>query len=63
MGHREALEEFVKALKGEPNRMLGWEEALWATLCMFAAQESIRSGLPVDVRGLRAALLSAREQA
>lgn len=63
MGHREALQEFVKALKGEPNRMLGWEEALWATLCMFAAQESIRSGLPVDVRGLRAALLSTREQA
>lgn len=50
MGHREALEEFVAALRGEPNRLATWQDAANATLCMFAAQESIRSGGPVDLR-------------
>jgi predicted dehydrogenase/NADPH:quinone reductase-like Zn-dependent oxidoreductase len=57
MGHREALAEFVKAVKGEPNEMLTWTEAFRATLTTFAAQESIRSGLPVDLRAFRDAVL------
>lgn len=50
MGHREALREFVAALRGEPNRLLTWADASLATTCMFAAQESIRNGEPVDLR-------------
>lgn len=50
MGHREAIAEFVAALRGEPNDLLPWEEASLATRCMFAAQESIRSGELVDLR-------------
>ncbi|HUF09144.1 MAG TPA: bi-domain-containing oxidoreductase [Rhodothermales bacterium] len=50
MGHPQALAEFVKALKGEKNEMLGWDDSFSATLCMFAAQESLRSGAPVDLR-------------
>jgi hypothetical protein len=56
MGHREALTQFVTALRGEPNTMLGWEEASLATMCMFAAQESLRSGETVDLRLFREAL-------
>jgi len=56
MGHREALGQFVAALRGEPNSMLGWEQASVATLCMFAAQESLRSGETVDLRAFREAL-------
>jgi polar amino acid transport system substrate-binding protein len=56
MGHREALSEFVAAVRGEPSRMLTWEEASLATTCMFAAQESIRSGAPVDLREFRQTL-------
>jgi predicted dehydrogenase/threonine dehydrogenase-like Zn-dependent dehydrogenase len=47
MGHREQLRELVAALRGEPNRLLGWEEASLATRSMFAAQESLRTGEPV----------------
>jgi polar amino acid transport system substrate-binding protein len=50
MGHKQALKEFVAALRGEPNRLLTWEEASAATRCMFAAQESISSGEVVDLR-------------
>jgi predicted dehydrogenase len=50
MGHKQALKEFVAALRGEPNRLLTWEEASTATRCMFAAQESISSGEVVDLR-------------
>jgi predicted dehydrogenase len=57
MGHREVLDEFVKALRGEPNAMLTWEDAFRATFTTFAAQESIRSGMPVDLRAFRAAIL------
>jgi polar amino acid transport system substrate-binding protein len=53
MGHREALTQFVAALRGEPNTMLTWQDASLATLCMFAAQESIRSGEPVVLRTFR----------
>lgn len=47
MGHEEELRELVAAVAGEPNRLLGWEEASLATRAMFAAQESIRTGEPV----------------
>ncbi|MGH2967321.1 MAG: Gfo/Idh/MocA family protein, partial [Solirubrobacterales bacterium] len=53
MGHRQALTQFVAAVRGEANSMLTWSEASLATLCMFAAQESIRSGQPVDLRSFR----------
>lgn len=53
MGHRQALAQFVAAVRGEANSMLTWAEASLATLCMFAAQESIRSGQPVDLRAFR----------
>jgi hypothetical protein len=51
------LDEFVKALRGEPNAMLTWEDAFRATITTFAAQESIRSGMPVDLRAFREAIL------
>jgi predicted dehydrogenase len=58
MGHREALTQFVSALRGESNTMLTWQDASLATLCMFAAQESIRSGEPVDLRSFRSVMAS-----
>ena len=57
MGHAEELEEFVKAIRGEPNHLLRWEDASLATLCMFAAQESIRTGITFDVNEFRRNLL------
>jgi len=57
MGHGEVLGEFVKAINGEPNEMLTWQDAFRATLTTFAAQESIRSGMPVDLRAFREAVL------
>jgi predicted dehydrogenase/threonine dehydrogenase-like Zn-dependent dehydrogenase len=53
MGHVQELGEFIAAVQGKPNTMLTWEEAANATLCMFAAQESIRSGEPVELRQFR----------
>ncbi len=58
MGHAEEIEEFVKAIKGEPNHLLSWEDASLATLCMFAAQESIRTGAAYDVAEFRQSLLA-----
>jgi predicted dehydrogenase/threonine dehydrogenase-like Zn-dependent dehydrogenase len=49
MGHSEELEQFVRAIRGEPNHLLSWADSAMATLCMFAAQESIRTGAQVDV--------------
>jgi predicted dehydrogenase/threonine dehydrogenase-like Zn-dependent dehydrogenase len=57
MGHREVLDEFVKAVKGEPNALLTWTDAFRATLTTFAAQESIRSGMPIDLRAFQDAVL------
>lgn len=57
MGHKQQLKEFVAALQGKPSNLLTWEEASTATLCMFAAQESIRSGQAVTLREFRQALL------
>jgi hypothetical protein len=56
MGHAEELEEFVRAIKGEPNHLLSWEDAALATTCMFAAQESIRVGAEIDVAAFRRSL-------
>ena len=56
MGHAEELREFVAALRGEDNQLLGWDEAARATLSMFAAQESIKSGAPVDLAQFEQAL-------
>ncbi len=50
MGHKEALRAFVAALRGKPSDLLTWKDASLATMCMFAAQESIRSGEPIDLR-------------
>jgi polar amino acid transport system substrate-binding protein len=58
MGHAEELEQFVRALRGEPSNLLTWEEASLATLCMFAAQESIRTGTAVDLEQFRQELLT-----
>lgn len=56
MGHREALAQFVAAIRGRPNSMLGWEAASLATCCTFAAQESIRTGQLIDLREFRSSL-------
>src|SRR5581483_4934890 len=58
MGHAEELEEFVRAIRGEQNKLLTWEGASLATLCMFAAQESIRIGDVIGVDEFRERLLS-----
>ena len=58
MGHAEELQEFVRALRGEPNSLLTWEEASLATLCMFAAQESIRTRTGVDLDEFQQTLLA-----
>ena len=60
MGHDTELAEFVAALQGRPNRMLDWPAAAAATLCMFAAQESIRTGDLIDVRDFQRGLASGR---
>jgi predicted dehydrogenase/threonine dehydrogenase-like Zn-dependent dehydrogenase len=57
MGHAEELEQFVRAVKGEPNHLLSWESASLATTCMFAAQESIRLGVEMDLKAFRRSLL------
>jgi predicted dehydrogenase/NADPH:quinone reductase-like Zn-dependent oxidoreductase len=58
MGHKEELVEFVKALQGKPNRLLSWEDASTATLCVFAAQESIRLGAEINLDAYRKALVA-----
>jgi predicted dehydrogenase/threonine dehydrogenase-like Zn-dependent dehydrogenase len=57
MGHAEELEQFVRAIKGEPNHLLSWDGASLATTCMFAAQESIRLGAEIDLKEFRRSLL------
>ena len=56
MGHMQELREFIAAYQGKPNAMLTWTEASNATLCMFAAQESIRSGEPAGLREFKRTL-------
>jgi predicted dehydrogenase/threonine dehydrogenase-like Zn-dependent dehydrogenase len=57
MGHAEELQQFVRAIRGEANSLLSWEAASLATTCMFAAQESIRLGVEIDLATFRTALL------
>ena len=61
MGHAEELEQFVRAVKGEPNHLLSWEGSSLATLCMFAAQESIRLGAEIDLDQFHRSLLAEPE--
>jgi predicted dehydrogenase/threonine dehydrogenase-like Zn-dependent dehydrogenase len=63
MGHAEELEQFVRAVQGKPNHLLSWEDASLATLCMFAAQESIRLGAEIDLGQFRQSLLAPVDQA
>ena len=52
-----SCEQFVRAIKGEPNHLLSWEDAALATTCMFAAQESIRLGAEIDLAPFRRSLV------
>jgi predicted dehydrogenase len=61
MGHAEELEQFVRAVQGQPNHLLSWEDASLATTCMFAAQESIRLGAEIDLDQFRRSLLAPPE--
>jgi polar amino acid transport system substrate-binding protein len=58
MGHREQLRAFVAAVRGEKSDLLTWEDAALATLSVFAAQESIRTGDVVDMAAFRSSLLA-----
>jgi predicted dehydrogenase/threonine dehydrogenase-like Zn-dependent dehydrogenase len=57
MGHAEELEAFVRAIQGKPNNLLSWEDGSMATLCVFAAQESIRLGAEIDLATFRQSLI------
>jgi len=57
MGHKEELQQFVRAVQGQPNDLLTWDDASLATICMFAAQESIRLGVEIDIATYRQVLL------
>jgi predicted dehydrogenase len=59
MGHAEELEQFVRAVRGEPNHLLSWEDSALASLCMFAAQESIRLGAEIELSQFRRSLMEA----
>ncbi len=59
MGHKQQLKEFVSAIQGKQNKLLSWDEASMATLCMLAAQESIRSGKVININEYRQALITA----
>jgi predicted dehydrogenase/threonine dehydrogenase-like Zn-dependent dehydrogenase len=56
MGHKEELAQFIAAIRGEANTVLSWEQASLATLCVFAAQESVRTGEAIDLAEFRQAL-------
>jgi predicted dehydrogenase/threonine dehydrogenase-like Zn-dependent dehydrogenase len=58
MGHKEQLAEFIAAIRGEPNSLLPWDGACQATLTVFAAQESIRTGEAINLEAFRAELLA-----
>jgi hypothetical protein len=62
MGHAEELEQFVRAVRGQPNHLLSWEDSALASLCMFAAQESIRLGAEIDLAAFRRSLLRDPEE-
>lgn len=56
MGHKQALLAFLHQLQGKDSDAIGWAEASRATMVMFAAQESLRSGQRIDLRDFAAAL-------
>jgi polar amino acid transport system substrate-binding protein len=58
MGHREQLKAFVAAVRGEKSDLISWEDSALATLTVFAAQESIRTGDAIELARFRAELLS-----
>jgi predicted dehydrogenase/NADPH:quinone reductase-like Zn-dependent oxidoreductase len=59
MGHKEELAQFVAAIRGDANTLLTWDQASLATLCVFAAQESIRTGDAVVLDEFRERLMMA----
>lgn len=61
MGHAEELLQFVRAVQGKPNALLSWEAASLATTSMFAAQESIRLGVEIDLATFRSSLLAEQD--
>ncbi len=63
MGHAEELQQFVRAVRGEPHHLLSWQDASLATTCMFAAQESIRLGAEIDLDQFHRSLLRPAEAA
>jgi polar amino acid transport system substrate-binding protein len=63
MGHAEELDQFVRAIRGEPNHLLSWADASMATLCMFAAQESIRTGAQVNIAAYGSYLIESTHSA
>jgi predicted dehydrogenase len=62
MGHAEELDQFVRAVRGEPNHLLSWEGSSLASLCVFAAQESIRLGAEIDLDQFHRSLLAGPEE-
>jgi predicted dehydrogenase/threonine dehydrogenase-like Zn-dependent dehydrogenase len=58
MGHKEQLREFIAAVRGEKSTLLTWDEASLATLSMFAAAESIRTGERINLQEFRQSLLA-----
>jgi predicted dehydrogenase/threonine dehydrogenase-like Zn-dependent dehydrogenase len=62
MGHAEELEQFVRAIRGEPNNLLTWDDASHTAMCVFAAQESIRLGVEIDLAAFREALLTEADE-
>jgi hypothetical protein len=45
-------------VRGEPNHLLSWEGSSQASLCVFAAQESIRLGAEIDLDQFQRSLLT-----
>jgi predicted dehydrogenase len=62
MGHAEELEQFVRAIRGERNNLLTWDDASHTAMCVFAAQESIRLGVEIDLAAFREALLTEADE-
>jgi predicted dehydrogenase/threonine dehydrogenase-like Zn-dependent dehydrogenase len=56
MGHLQALDAFIDHVAGSSASAFAWEDAKAATLAMFGAQESIRTGEVVDLRQLEASI-------
>jgi hypothetical protein len=53
----------VAAIRGESNSLLSWDDASVATLCVFAAQESIRIGEAIHLAEFRKALTAIEDSA